>query len=44
MPKDTYTYLSSRMIKEIARLGGDVSAFVPDHVRAALVTRLAQPC
>ena len=40
MPRDTYTYLSSRMIKEIARLGGDVSAFVPDHVRLALVSRL----
>ena len=36
MPKDTYTYLSSRMIKEIARLGGDVSAFVPTHIKAAL--------
>ena len=36
MPKDTYTFLSSRMIKEIAQLGGDVSAFVPPHVRAAL--------
>jgi pantetheine-phosphate adenylyltransferase len=36
MPKDTYTFLSSRIIKEIARLGGDVSAFVPPHVVAAL--------
>jgi len=27
MPKDTYTFLSSRIVKEIARLGGDVSAF-----------------
>ena len=36
MPKDTYTYLSSRMIKEIARLDGDVSAFVPSHIKAAL--------
>jgi pantetheine-phosphate adenylyltransferase len=36
MPKDTYTFLSSKIIKEIARLGGDVSAFVPEHVRAAL--------
>ena len=36
MPKDTYTYLSSRMIKEIARLGGDVTAFVPAHIKAAL--------
>jgi pantetheine-phosphate adenylyltransferase len=37
MPKDTYTFLSSRIVKEIAQLGGDVSAFVPAHVRAALV-------
>ena len=29
MPKDTYTFLSSRIVKEIARLGGDVSPFVP---------------
>jgi len=40
MPKDTYTFLSSRIIKEIARLGGDVSAFVPAHVRAALIEKL----
>ena len=40
MPKDTYTFLSSRMVKEIARLGGDVSAFVPLHVRAALQKKL----
>jgi pantetheine-phosphate adenylyltransferase len=39
MPKDTYTFLSSRIVKEIARLGGDVSAFVPAHVRAALVSK-----
>ena len=36
MPRDTYTYLSSTIIKEIARLGGDVSAFVPPAVEAAL--------
>jgi pantetheine-phosphate adenylyltransferase len=40
MPKDTYTFLSSRLIKEIASLGGDVSAFVPAHVRAALAAKL----
>lgn len=40
MPKDTYTYLSSRMIKEIARLGGDVGAFVPPHVKEALARRI----
>lgn len=36
MPKETYTFLSSRIVKEIARLGGDVSAFVPAEVVAAL--------
>jgi len=40
MPKDAYTFLSSRIVKEIAGLGGDVSAFVPAHVRTALGSRL----
>ena len=40
MPKDTYTFLSSRIIKEIARLGGDVSQFVSPHVQVSLVSRL----
>ena len=42
MPKETYTFLSSRIVKEIARLGGDVSAFVPPHVREALAKKLAK--
>ena len=29
MPKEEYTYLSSRIVKEIARLGGDVTEFRP---------------
>jgi len=41
MPKDTYTFLSSRIVKEIARLGGDVSAFVPAHVRTALAKKFS---
>jgi len=40
MPKEEYTYLSSRIVKEIARLGGDVAEFVPAQVAAALGTRL----
>jgi pantetheine-phosphate adenylyltransferase len=36
MPKEEYTYLSSRIVKEIARLGGDVSGFVPSCVAKAL--------
>jgi pantetheine-phosphate adenylyltransferase len=40
MPKEEYTYLSSRIVKEIARLGGDVSAFVPTSVARALASKL----
>jgi pantetheine-phosphate adenylyltransferase len=36
MPKDTYTFLSSRIVKEIARLGGEVGSFVPAPVQTAL--------
>ena len=36
MPRESYTFLSSRMVKELARLGGDVSSFVPAHVQAAM--------
>jgi len=39
MPKEEYTYLSSRIVKEIARLGGDVSAFVPPPVAEALAKK-----
>ncbi len=39
MPKEEYTYLSSRIVKEIARLGGDVSKFVPAPVAKALGTK-----
>ena len=42
MPKDTYTFLSSRIVKEIARLGGDVRSFVPAHVQTALKIKLKQ--
>jgi pantetheine-phosphate adenylyltransferase len=41
MPKDTYTFLSSRIVKEIARLGGDVGAFVPACVKEALAKKLS---
>ena len=36
MPKEEYTYLSSRLVKEIARLGGSIEAFVPDCIARAL--------
>jgi pantetheine-phosphate adenylyltransferase len=38
-PKDEYTFISSRMVKEIAKLGGDVSGFVPRAVKVALARK-----
>ena len=42
MPKEEYTYLSSRIVKEIARLGGDVAKFVPARVATALRNKLKE--
>lgn len=39
-PQEELTYISSRIVKEIARLGGDISAFVPAHVAEALKRKL----
>ncbi|MFC1724639.1 pantetheine-phosphate adenylyltransferase [candidate division KSB1 bacterium] len=36
MPNEKYTYLNSSIVKEVARLGGDISAFVPKHVEEKL--------
>ncbi|KAA6185603.1 pantetheine-phosphate adenylyltransferase [Thiohalocapsa marina] len=38
-PAEQYAYISSSLVKEIARLGGDVSAFVAPEVHAALRQR-----
>jgi len=40
MPRESYTFLSSRLVKEIAGLGGDVGAFVPANVERALKRKL----
>jgi pantetheine-phosphate adenylyltransferase len=39
MPKEEYTYISSRIVKEIARLGGKVESFVPNWVVPALAKK-----
>ncbi|CAM2068315.1 pantetheine-phosphate adenylyltransferase [Sulfidibacter corallicola] len=36
MPKTVYSYLSSRMVKEVARLGGDIGTLVPPLIDEAL--------
>ena len=35
-PAEQYGFISSSLVREIARLGGDVSGFVPPAVVAAL--------
>ncbi len=42
MPRASYSFLSSHLVKEIATLGGDVSAFVTPEVREALAGKLGQ--
>ncbi len=38
-PAEQYEFISSSMIKEIARLGGDVSSFVPEIVQHHLIEK-----
>lgn len=40
MPAEQYSYISSSLVREIARLDGDVSEFVHEDVRAALRERM----
>jgi pantetheine-phosphate adenylyltransferase len=41
MPAEQYTYISSRLIKEVFRLGGRVHGLVPDMVEERLRRKLA---
>lgn len=40
MPAEKYTYVSSRLVKGVARLGGDVSGLVPQRVIDRLKTKV----
>jgi pantetheine-phosphate adenylyltransferase len=40
MPRTEYSFLSSRVVKEIARFGGDVSAFAPMVVVVAMKEKM----
>jgi pantetheine-phosphate adenylyltransferase len=41
VPHERYTYLNSTIVREVARLGGDVSGFVPPSVRRRLIRKLS---
>jgi pantetheine-phosphate adenylyltransferase len=40
MPAEQYSYVSSRLMREVARLGGDVSRLVPELVEQRLKEKL----
>jgi pantetheine-phosphate adenylyltransferase len=40
MPAEQYSYLSSRLVREVARLGGDISGLVPEMVEQRLKEKL----
>ncbi|GGD29176.1 MULTISPECIES: pantetheine-phosphate adenylyltransferase [Franconibacter] len=41
MPAKEWSFISSSLVKEVARHQGDVSHFLPQHVHQALLERLA---
>ncbi|MFQ5690228.1 MAG: pantetheine-phosphate adenylyltransferase [Gemmatimonadota bacterium] len=41
-PSSRHTFLSSSLVREVGRLGGDVSAFVPPEVLESLLGKIAQ--
>jgi pantetheine-phosphate adenylyltransferase len=42
MAKETYSHISSTLIRQIATLHGDLDKFVPPQVKTALLARLAK--
>jgi len=42
MPSAQYTFLNSTLVKEIARLGGDIAGLLPENVERRLLARFAE--
>ena len=42
MPSARYTYLSASLVREVARMGGDIGTFVPPEVHARLKDKLGR--
>ena len=43
MTSQEYMFLSSSLIKEVAKLGGDVTSMVPPHVNQAVQAKFGLP-
>ena len=41
VPNEVYSYVSSRLVREVARLGGSIAGLVPEKVSKALANRFA---
>ena len=41
MPTDKYSYISSSLVKDIAKRGGDITCFVPKIVKDALASKFS---
>ena len=41
MPSEEWSFISSSLVKEVARHGGDIAPFLPDVVTRALMAKLA---
>ena len=41
MPSEQWSFISSSLVKEVARHGGDIAPFLPDVVTKALMEKLA---
>ncbi|NIF24104.1 MULTISPECIES: pantetheine-phosphate adenylyltransferase [Pantoea] len=42
MPSQGFSFISSSLVKEVARHAGDVAAFLPEEVHKALLKKLAE--
>lgn len=43
MPSEEWSFISSSLVKEVARHGGDIAPFLPGVVTQALLAKLASP-
>ena len=43
MPKEEYSVVSSRIVREVGCMGGDISGLVPDILRERIAARLKNP-
>jgi len=43
MPAEAYSYVSSRLVKEVFQLGGDISGLVPAVVKEQMRRKAEKP-